>query len=122
VDADTLAAGLCVYLIIGFNYAVVYAMIVVANPHAFEFVLPLPPTAGQEAAVVAVLPRLTYYSFVTLTTLGMGDIHPVSPPARSLTATEAVVGQFYLAVLISRLVGLHVARALRGHEGPHERS
>ena len=49
-----------------------------------------------------------YYSFVTLTTLGYGDIIPVSPHARALSSLEAVVGQLFIAVLIARLVGMHI--------------
>jgi len=49
---------------------------------------------------------LVYYSFVTLTTVGYGDITPVTPLVRALTCLEAIAGQFYLAVLIARLVGL----------------
>ena len=52
-----------------------------------------------------------YYSFVTLTTLGYGDISPASSMARMLAAIEAVVGQVYLTVLVARLVGLHIAQA-----------
>ena len=51
-----------------------------------------------------------YYSFVTMTTLGYGDIVPVSPAARTLAYMEAAMGQIYVAVLIARLVGLHTAR------------
>jgi hypothetical protein len=48
---------------------------------------------------------LTYYSFVTLTTVGYGDISPVSPATRTLAWVEAVTGQFYLAVIVAGLVG-----------------
>lgn len=56
---------------------------------------------------------LIYYSFTTLTTLGYGDILPLSPPARMFSALESVMGQIYLAVLIARLVGLHIIRLKR---------
>ena len=52
-----------------------------------------------------------YYSFVTMTTLGYGDIVPVSSAARGLATLQAVVGQLYLAVLVARLVGLYVAES-----------
>jgi hypothetical protein len=58
-----------------------------------------------------------YYSFVTMSTLGYGDITPISSPARSLSVLTAVVGQFYIAVLIARLVGMHIAQAQRGNGG-----
>jgi len=54
--------------------------------------------------------HFAYYSFVTLTTLGFGDITPVSDPARSLSLLEAIVGQLYLAVLVARLVGIHISQ------------
>jgi voltage-gated potassium channel Kch len=50
-----------------------------------------------------------YFSYVTLTTLGYGDISPVKDPARTLAFLEAVTGQLYLVVLVARLVGLHIA-------------
>ena len=50
-----------------------------------------------------------YYSFITLTTVGYGDITPVTGVARSFSLLEGIVGQTYMAVLVARLVGLHVA-------------
>ena len=55
--------------------------------------------------------RYVYFSFTTLTTLGYGDIHPLSQPAQALTYLEAVAGQFYLTVLVARLVGLHLSKS-----------
>jgi hypothetical protein len=55
------------------------------------------------------LNEFTYYSFVTLTTLGFGDITPVAPVARTLSYLEAVLGQMYLTVLVAALVGMHIA-------------
>ena len=56
---------------------------------------------------------LTYFSFVTLTTVGYGDISPVSPAARTLAWTEAVTGQFYLAVIVAGLVSVLAAKGKR---------
>ncbi len=53
-----------------------------------------------------------YYSFVTLTTLGYGDIVPISPAARVLATGEAVIGQIYLTVLVARFVGMHIAQEM----------
>ena len=50
-----------------------------------------------------------YLSLVTLSSVGYGDIIPVTPPARMIAALEAVVGQLYLAVFLARLVGLHMS-------------
>jgi hypothetical protein len=57
-------------------------------------------------------PVLIYYRFVTLTTVGYGDITPVSPPARTLTWLEAMMGQFYIAVLVAFLVGIRVSQGV----------
>lgn len=55
------------------------------------------------------LPELAYFSFVTLTTLGYGDISPVTPFARALVNLEAIFGQFYIAILVAALVGIHIS-------------
>lgn len=60
------------------------------------------------------LRHLVYFSFVTLTTLGYGDISPASFGARTLVTLEALVGQLYLVILIARLVSLEVAYSGRG--------
>ncbi len=54
-----------------------------------------------------------YYSFVTLTTLGYGEITPASHWSRTLAWTEAVIGQLFLAILVARLVGLHIVHSAR---------
>jgi voltage-gated potassium channel len=51
---------------------------------------------------------------VTLSTVGYGDVTPLSPPARSFAFMEAIIGQIYLAVLVARLVGLHIADSMAG--------
>jgi hypothetical protein len=65
--------------------------------------------------------ELFYFSFVTMTTLGYGDISPVAPLARSLAYLQAVVGQMYIAILVAGLVSAHVAarteRSDSGNDG-----
>ena len=56
------------------------------------------------------MPALTYFSFVTLTSVGYGDIHPNDAGAGGVCAAEAIVGQLYLAIMIARLVGIWVTR------------
>ncbi len=58
-----------------------------------------------------------YFSFVTLTTLGYGDITPVSSGARSLAVVEALCGQLYLAVIVARLIGMHLTAATKRAAG-----
>jgi hypothetical protein len=55
------------------------------------------------------LQKAVYYSFVTMTTLGFGDISPLQPLARYLTYLEAVTGQFYIAILVASLIGVRLA-------------
>jgi hypothetical protein len=59
------------------------------------------------------LQRLIYYSFVTMTTLGYGDVIPANGPARAASALEAIVGQMYVAILVARLVALHIMHSER---------
>jgi voltage-gated potassium channel Kch len=58
------------------------------------------------------LSHFSYYSYVTLTTLGYGDITPISTQARSLALLEAIMGPLYLAILVARLVGIHIAQGV----------
>jgi Ion channel len=92
--------GVAGYLIIGLTWALAYDILVQQVPDAIHF---LPATArglpGQPS-------QLIYFSFVTLTTVGYGDVYPAHPAARSLAVAEALVGQLYIAILISSLVGM----------------
>jgi hypothetical protein len=88
---DSILGAVCGYLFVGLGWAVLYAMIEGFRPGSFAISPKL--VAGGEVA--RQLPHvLTYFSFVTLTTVGYGDISPVSPAARTLACVEAVTGQF----------------------------
>lgn len=102
VSFDTISGGLAVYLLMGLVFTEVYALLLVRDPQAIRF------ASTEDARDIA---SIAYYSFVTLTTLGYGDIVPVSKAARAMASLEAVVGQVYLAVLVARLVGLHTTQA-----------
>jgi len=103
VTLETLAGSCCVYLMLGILWGHTYALIEVASPHSFSFT-----QAGAEDAV-GVGVEMIYYSYVTLTTLGYGDMTPLSSSARIFSAMEALVGQLFVAVLIAHLVGMHAA-------------
>lgn len=96
VSSDTIKGGICIYLLIGFLWALLYYIVTFFNPHAFST-----PAVQDDIS-------LFYFSFVTLTTVGYGDIHPISKMAMVLSNMEALVGQLYLAIFIARLVGLHI--------------
>lgn len=120
VTIDTIAAAICVYLLMGILWAFVYSLTSQLNPDAFSqdhvpselAMLVTTDSSGRQPIRFAGLDTGTglYFSFVTLTTLGYGDITPQSTPARMLTAAEAIVGQIYLTVLVARLVGLHISQ------------
>ncbi len=61
----------------------------------------------------AELNRALYFSVVTSTTLGYGDITPVTPPAQLIATMEAITGQFYLAILVARLIGMYLFEATK---------
>lgn len=115
VDHDTIAASLCGYLLIGVGFAVVYSLVIEINADAIR----IPPSSDTQRETMRFGDHTTgttlYFSFVTLTTLGYGDIVPVSMPAQLLTTAEALIGQFYLVVLVARLVGLHITNQMRDH-------
>ncbi|MHC4126614.1 MAG: potassium channel family protein [Planctomycetota bacterium] len=113
VTWNTIAASLCIYLLMIVLWAEVYAIVALLDPAAFKLpadyisVGAYKNFSGQGSAIAL------YYSLVTMTTLGYGDIVPVSPPARALAGMQAVTGQLYIAVLVARLVGLHIAQSRR---------
>jgi hypothetical protein len=110
VTAQTIWAGVCVYLLIPVLWTRFYALVVFANENpstVFRGVTNDPsPITGDWMS------QVSYYSFVTMTTLGFGDISPLTVAARRLTTVEAVVGQLFLAIFIARLVGLHLAERM----------
>lgn len=108
VTANRLYGSICVYLLLGVVWATVYALIAFSQPGSFTIAqsyLPLEDHAGLGYHRFSIF---LYHSYVTLTTLGYGDVSPVSEVARTFSWLEAVVGQLYLAVLIARLVGLYI--------------
>lgn len=109
VTLNLIYGSLCVYFLIGFAWGFLFNIIDIINPGSFE--LNSANVVNNEHSLTASknLPSFIYYSFITLTTLGYGDITPLTPPAQSLSAFEAIVGQLYLTVLVAWLVGLLVA-------------
>ena len=95
------------YVLLGVIWAYAYSLIAILRPGAFSGAIS--PADGPRAWL--------YFSFVTLTTVGYGDVLPVHPTARSLAVLEAVTGPLYLAILISRLVSLAVAPVQRAGPG-----
>ena len=107
VTSELVFGAVCVYLMMGFVGALLFAVLDLWSPGS----LALPAGAGSGVGDATHFSAVAYYSFVTLTTLGYGDITPVSRLARSLSTMEAVTGQLYLAVLVARVVGLQIAHS-----------
>ncbi|HXP35171.1 MAG TPA: potassium channel family protein [Chthoniobacterales bacterium] len=108
VTSDKIFAAICVYLLLGFVWTYTYALLDDMQPGSFA-----DSTETGRTDDVAHVSQLRYFSFATLTTLGYGDILPRSSTARTMAVLEAVMGQIYLAVLVARLVGLHIVHANR---------
>jgi hypothetical protein len=116
ITSDTIYGGICVYLLIGLGWEAAYSIVEYLNPGSFAMGgVPLSALDTGETGPRS-YPALVYYSFVTLTTLGYGDIVPTTPQARVLSTAEAVFGQLFVAIFIARLVGLQLAQARGGGE------
>jgi len=104
VSTDTICGALSVYLLMGVAWAFAYALLELAEPSSFFF----GATAAGGKTDIA---RFLSFSFVTLTTLGYGNVIPVTPKGEALATTEAIVGQIYLTVLVARLVAVHLRQS-----------
>jgi len=104
VTVNTILGAMVTYLLIAVAFMFVFQLLEVVSPGALSGI---PEEARQSRA--SLVDALMYFSMVCLTTMGFGDIVPVSGLARPLAVLEGVIGQLYLAVMIARLVGLHIA-------------
>jgi hypothetical protein len=101
IDINKIIGAICIYLLLGLNWAMYYLFINIASPDSFHGL--------TSTAIGAQFSEFVYYSFATITTLGYGDLTPVKPIARTLAYLEAIVGQFYVAVLVAWLVGTYLS-------------
>ena len=106
VDLNRIVGAVSVYLLLGLVFALIYSLLEAFQPGAFSLTA-VSKVAGSHQAMFS---ELLYFSNVTITTLGYGDINPVSRPARTLATIEAMIGQLYLAIVMARLVGLHITQ------------
>lgn len=110
VTNDRLCGALSTYLLLGVAWGFLYTGLEIAAPGSFAVGPGLEPV--DPAGIDQRSSTLFYFSFVTLTTLGYGDVTPLGATAQMLAMWEAIVGQAYLTILVARLVGLHVSRSL----------
>jgi len=97
IDGHKIVGAICIYLLLGLIWTLFYLLFAEALPGAFNGL--------QQAPWYENFSALSYYSFVTLTTLGYGDISPALPITRFLAYMEAVVGVLYIAILVASLIG-----------------
>lgn len=101
IDGNKIIGSLSLYLLLGLMWAVVYLLLLSIDPTAFS---------GVEAANwQQIFSRVAYYSFVTLTTLGYGDILPTNHIAEFFVYMEAIIGVFYMAIIVSSLISLRLS-------------
>ena len=98
VTAATISGAISVYIFLGIGWALAFETVLLLDPDAFRGLDLV--SAGELST------ELFYFSFTTITTIGYGDLVPLSEAARSLAVTEGIVGQLYLVVLVARFVGL----------------
>jgi hypothetical protein len=101
VTIEVIYAAVLVYLLMALMWSFVYILLVLINSASFNVTL----SPSQDYQM-----RFIYYSFVTITTLGYGDITPATELASSFSILEAVVGQLYLVVVVAWLVGMHSSK------------
>ena len=104
INIEIIYAAILLYLLAALLWAFVYSFLELVDPASFNIDLSRP----QGYLLV-----FQYFSFVTITTLGYGDITPVTEVAKAITVLEAVVGQLYLVVAVAWLVGMHVSSKSR---------
>jgi hypothetical protein len=105
VSKDLIVGAALVYLLMALAWTFIFAIVETLHPGSYAI-------AESESSQTA--KNLLYYSFVTITTLGYGDITPITRLARSLCIIEAVIGQLYLVVSVAWLVGMHVSQKMMG--------
>jgi len=108
ITSEQIFGSVCAYLLIGLVFSSVYGFIFLVDPDAFAFSDSLTNylTIEHEDQNFGIF---TYFSFVTMTSLGYGDMAPISEMARTLAWIQAVLGQLYLAITVAALVGIHIA-------------
>jgi len=107
VSANRIIGAIVVYLLLGVLWSVAYTMVELSWPNSFR---------GFEVGGHSQWDsEWLYFSFVTMTTLGYGDIAPVSALARVLAYMQAVFGQFYIAILVAGLVSAHISHRERSN-------
>lgn len=111
VTIDAVLGACCILILLALAFGSAFILIEWVAPGSFYF--PNDVASAQATHLRSSIEfELNYFSLVTLTTIGYGDIYPLSPPARSLATLEGLLAQLYLAIIIARLVGLEISGRL----------
>lgn len=106
VTSETISMSISVYLLVALTWAFFYHLLYSFQPHAFGFGSSPPPNSLSQ-----IFPVFLYFSLTTISTIGFGDITPLTLQARYAAVAEGITGQFYLAILVARLVGLYMVKS-----------
>jgi hypothetical protein len=111
VNSEVLCAGISAYLLLGLFWMFGYLLVAQLDPSSFAF------STGPDSSHVMTRFNAYYFSFVTLSTVGYGDVAPLSNVARALAVAEAMTGTLFMAVMIARLVALYTTQGLPANVG-----
>jgi len=109
VTADLIFGSVAVYLLFGVVVALIFHLINSVDPGSVIASIGVVDTVADRRDEFS---ELLYFSFVTLTSVGYGDLTPLESPARSVAMLEGIVGQLYIAILVAKLVGVYTAQSL----------
>jgi len=109
IQIDTMFGAVATYLLIGVAWALVYYIADILYPHAVTINTEL-PDQSLELKGKSDFSYYNYFSMVTMTSLGYGDIIPTHPVTRALATYQVVLGQMFIAILVARLVGIHLVK------------
>ena len=103
VTSNRIVGSICIYLLLGMFFAFLFAAIALVLPGAIHF-------GTTDVPIAARISDFLYFSYSTLTTTGYGDALPTHPITKMLASIEGMTGSIYLAIMVARLVGMHVTQ------------
>jgi len=112
INADLIFAAICIYLFIGLIFSTAYTLHELLDPGSYQGINAFSYYTHPDR----LFELMIYFSFVTLTTLGYGDITPMTPIATHIAILEAILGQFYIATIVAALIGLLLRKSPQAYE------